>query len=321
VTDSAVEQGNGHVDPVRVAVYVCTFRRNGPLRTQLESLASAAAHSSPRIAVGVVVVDDNADGRARAVVDDFPADSFVLGLHYRYSGAENISMARNTGIDAALEIGDWVAMTDDDQTVVQDWFDALVDTADRTGADAVTGPVVLRNPPQSGRWLTDQPFDRILASVPVPDGERVELCSTGNSMISARFLREHPDLRFRPDLGVLGGEDGIFFRAAVQRGLHARNAARAVSYLEQEPHRGTRRYVLRTCYWMGNTQFIVNRRSYGTSRIRLAARGGRRIADGLLHPIRRLRAGGKPEFHFAAGRIAEGLGLWAGALGIEVSHH
>jgi succinoglycan biosynthesis protein ExoM len=319
VTDPTVEDVDGG-EPVRLAVYVCTFRRNGPLRTQLASLAAAAEHSRPRIAVGVVVVDDNPDGRARTVVEEFPDGSFPLGLHYRHSGSQNISTARNTGIGAALELGDWVAMTDDDQTVALDWFDALVEMAERTGADAVTGPVVLRNPPRAGRWLTEQPFERILVAEPLADSQKVELCSTGNSMISARFLRENADLRFRRDLGELGGEDGVFFRTATQRGLHARYAERAVSYLEQEPHRGSRRYVFRTCFWMGNTQYVVNRRSYGTSRLRLAVRGGRRIADGVLHPVRQLRRRGRPELHFAVGRMAEGLGFWAGALGIEVPH-
>ena len=34
----------------------------------------------------------------------------------------------------------------------------LMDTQQRTGADAVTGPMVRRVPSGSPRWLTDEPF-------------------------------------------------------------------------------------------------------------------------------------------------------------------
>ena len=41
-------------------------------------------------------------------------------------------------------------------------------------------------------------------------------------MLRASFLRDHPDIRFRSDLGTLGGEDMVFYRTAVAAGLDAR---------------------------------------------------------------------------------------------------
>lgn len=54
-----------------VGVYVCTFRRNELLRRLLRSLAASAAQVGDAASVGVVVVDDNRDGAARPVLDEF----------------------------------------------------------------------------------------------------------------------------------------------------------------------------------------------------------------------------------------------------------
>ena len=54
-----------------------------------------------RAAVGVVVVDDTAEGRARTVVEQFEG-RFELGITYRISGRQNISLARNLAIETGM---------------------------------------------------------------------------------------------------------------------------------------------------------------------------------------------------------------------------
>ena len=302
-----------------IAVYVCTHRRNGPLRRTLESLELAAKAVQPEVEIAVVVVDDNPDGRARAVVDGFPA-SFLRGLHYRHCGAQNISEARNTGLAAAMELADWVAMTDDDEVVSEGWFAAMVDVQHRTGADAVTGPVYLRYGPGSPSWLTDQPFGPFFEAAPQPDGAPVEVCSTGNSMLRSSFLRDHPEIRFRPDLGLVGGEDMVFYRAATSAGLDARYATDAVCWAEEPPERSTYRHVVRTAYWLGNTEYLTNAESGTSSRPRLALRGVRRIAGGLIGPVQRRRRGDSAQLRYAGAVAARGAGILVGVFGVKVAH-
>ena len=303
-----------------IGVYVCTHRRNGPLRRMLESLADAAARVQPEVEVGVVVIDDNPDGRAKEVVDAFDGHRFVRGLHYRYSGAQNISKARNLGLEAAMELGEWVAMTDDDEVASPQWLAALAEMAERTGADAVTGPVELRYPPGTPRWFTEQPFDDILVADPQPDGSRVEVCSTGNSMLRASFLRDHPDIRFRSDLGTLGGEDMVFYRTAVAAGLDARFASAALCWCEQPPERTSFRSIVRGCWWIGNTEYVTSIETGEARPFRLALRGGKKLVLAVLRPMRRMAARQDPQWRFAVASTARALGMLVGVVGVKVEH-
>ncbi len=302
-----------------IAVYVCTHRRNGPLQVMLDSLAVAAKKVQPSLPIGVVVVDDNPDGRAKEVCDSFAEEAFDLGLTYTFSGAQNISKARNLGIETALEIADWVAMVDDDQVVVDEWFEALVQTQKATGGDAVTGPVFLRYP-HAGSWVSDQPFETILEAEPQPDQTKVDVCSTGNSMLRGSFLQENAAIRFRDDLGELGGEDMVFYREAVAAGLQAYFSEKAVCYGIQPPERSTLRAVLRASYWMGNTEYLTNIESGMASRKRLFLRAGRRFVAAVIRPGQQVAKKKPAEIRFALAKIAQALGIFVGIVGVRVKH-
>ncbi len=303
----------------RIAVYVCTYKRNEPLQRLLVTLQAAADAVAQRADVGVVIVDDNPDGRAKDVVDGFE-HHFPLGLHYRHAGSQNISIARNTGLDAASEIGDWVAMTDDDIMVAEDWFLQHLDLQERTGADATTGPLLLQFPADAPSWIHDEPFDRF-GLLDFAEGENVPICATGNSMLRASFLIEHSDIRFDPDLGVLGGEDMVFYRAAVGRGLQCYFSTKTAVF-EVEPHdRSTLKYQLGRAMWMGNTQYLTNYRSGDATRSRLFLRGGRQVARALLRPVSRLMSREAPQLRFAAAMGYEGIGMMIGVFGVELDHH
>ena len=302
-----------------IATYVCTYKRNEPLRRTLDSLAAAARRVQPRVGIAVVVVDDNPDGRAKEVVEGYEGP-FALGLHYVHSGSENISIARNLGLEAAMPLADWVAMTDDDLEVVEDWFAAMLEVQRDSDADAVTGPVVVRYHEEAARWLTDQPFLDVLVAENHPNGAEVGVCSTGNSMIRSAFLRAHPEIRFRPDLGKLGGEDMVFYRAAVAAGLRARFATAAVCETEQSRDREHYRYQLHSCYWLGNSEFLTNHESGQATRARLAVRGVRRLAEAIARPFTRMAQGKKPQWRYGGALVARSAGILVGVMGIKVAH-
>ena len=302
-----------------VAVYVCTFRRNDRLTTLLSSVAAAAERVQPRHPVGVVVVDDNADGRAEPVVEAFQ-HPFQLGLHYTHTGSQNISTARNRGVETAMGIGDWVAMTDDDQTVSEQWLEELFATQQRFDADAVTGPVFIQYDDDSPAWLRNQPFDEIFEAQPRTDGEQVDTCSTGNSMIRTAWLEAHPEVRFRNDLGELGGEDMVFYRGAIERGLQARYATRAEAYQVQPPERVTFGATLYSSYWLGNNMSLSNFEAGQADRARLVLRGAKKLAEAAARPARQA-AGRRPvEVQFAAAQMAMAAGMISGALGVKAKH-
>ncbi len=302
-----------------VAIYVCTYQRNEPLKSLLASLRIATKKVQPHVQVAVVVVDDNPDGRAKFVEEseDF---GFDLGLHYRHSGAQNISVARNMGIEACLELADWVAMVDDDQVVEETWLESLFKTQKQYEADAVTGPVFLRYSEEYPSWLHDEPFGDILEAAAKPDGTVVDVCSTGNSMISGEFLKSNPGIRFRHDLGTLGGEDMVFYREAVDKGLKAYYSRDAVSWGEQPPERSNLNYQLRASMWMGNTEYITNIESGITTKQRIVLRAGKRGLGYLARPVKRIAAGKNPQLRFMLAGLAQVIGMVVGIFGVRLDH-
>lgn len=302
----------------KIILYVCTHQRNEPLRQMLESVKLAALTATSEAEVGVVVVDDNPDGRAAEVVDTFDHD-FPLGLHYRHCGAQNISAARNMGVNAAIELGDWVAMTDDDIIVPESWFSELVAVQEETAADCVTGPAYLAFDPSSPRWMREQPFGQVGLFVH-PELAIIGEGSTGNSMMRSSFLREFPDVRFEPELGSLGGEDMVFFRRAVDHGLVSRYSRRVAVSEAFPADRSTAAYLFYRSIWIGNTEALTNLRSKKASRPRLAVRSAKRLLAAGTRPFSRLAKSDKPEFHYGAALGTQAVGMMLGVLGIKLRH-
>lgn len=286
----------------------------------LDSLEVAARAAEPEIELGVVVIDDNADGSARSVVDDSTA-YFPLGLHYVLVGAGNIATARNAGLEAAMAIGEWVAMVDDDQIVVPDWLTELMRVQRRTDADAITAPVYARFPDDSPGWMSDQPFAKLWGTPVKEDGVAVTDLQTANSMIRTSFLEDNPDVRFSTDLGEVGGEDMVFYRAALDAGLKAHYSRNAINWELESPDRATYRYQLRRCLWHGNTEAVTNLRAGRASRLRLVVRAAKRTLEALSHPIRQLRAGESPQLRYTAAIALQPVGMVLGAFGVRLSHH
>jgi succinoglycan biosynthesis protein ExoM len=306
-------------EPTTVAVYACTYQRNDMLRSLLESLKVTAADAQPTAEVGVVIVDDNPDGRARVVVDDF-RDAFPLGLDYVHVGSRNIATARNAGLEAAMRMAAFVAVTDDDCTPSPQWIRELVQTQQRFDSDAVAGPFVRLAPDDAPRWLVDQPFLHY-GEPELADGEPTNYAGTGNSLWRTAFLSDHPDIRYEPALGVLGGEDAVFAKRSIAAGLTIRYAARAVVTSLEDDVRQNYRYRLRAQLWLGNTTSVTNLHLAEVGRSRLVLRGVKTAALGLTRPLRQLVRRRPPQFRYALFETMYGVGVLLGAANVKIRHH
>jgi succinoglycan biosynthesis protein ExoM len=306
------------VERVAVVVAVCTYNRHGPLAVLLEAVAVNALRLGGRASVGVVVVDDSTDANARPVVERF-AGRFELGLSYLVSGRQNIALARNMTLEAAVPIADWIALTDDDCEPAPDWLEALLEVQQRTGADAVSGILRRRVPPGSPRWLTEEPFLDAGLWVSLEDGAEVSSGATHNSMISARWLEAHPAIRFEPSFGVTGGEDPVFFTAAHAAGLRIHYASRAVVHENEPPSRATLGYQLRMFYWLGNNSYLTSVRN-GTRPLRMFLHGGNLLARAMLRPLGLIARGRRPQLRYGLASMFRAVGVMSGPLGVEVPH-
>jgi succinoglycan biosynthesis protein ExoM len=303
----------------RVAACVCTYRRNEPLHRLLTRLAAMAADAQGRYTLGVVVVDDNPGGTAEPVPEEF-AQQFPLGVHYRRSGHQNISLGRNIALEAGCEIADFIVMTDDDCLPDPVWIDALLATRSATGADSVSGPMLVALPPGAPPWLTTQGvFDD--EQERHTDGAIIPLGQTNNCLLSVPWLVAHPDHRFDPEFGRIGGEDMVFFRGAVALGLKSVYSTAAIVRADEPLNELTLRALMRSRFWWGNSEAITNLRLDDVSRLRVALRGIRRIVQASVKPLANLVHRRPSQTRASIITASRGAGMVVGALGKKVNHH
>ena len=177
------------MQPSRLSVVVVSWGRPRALARCLTALSQMR---STRFEVIVV-----ADADGLAVARGLP---FADRLTLLDQTAENISVARNTGIRAAA--GDVVAFLDDDAVPEPDWAEAILAAFADPGLTAVTGPVIGRNG-ISLQW-GHMAFDRV--------GRDRWLTGAGAQPGTGEALKLHgTNMAFRTiELTRTGGFDPVF---------------------------------------------------------------------------------------------------------------
>jgi succinoglycan biosynthesis protein ExoM len=99
----------------------------------------------------VVVVDNDAAGSARAVVEALRAQGAPFRIDYGLQPERNIARTRNRTV--ALAEGDWLAFIDDDERAPTTWLESLMRVAASFSADGVLSPVEPRLPENAPAWI------------------------------------------------------------------------------------------------------------------------------------------------------------------------
>ena len=231
---------------IETSIVIPTYRRPEHLA---RAVASCLAQEGEVGAFEIVVVDNDAEGSARA---DVAAMAAAAPVPIRYVAEERpgISHARNAGVANAR--GRYLAFLDDDEEADPGWLAALLAAIRSTGASAVIGPVYPLFPPGA------PPIDAYRRAVftrdaKAPTGTRLAKWSgIGNTLLDkARcFTGAEP---FDPRLGLSGGEDTVFLRQMLRRGdvivWCAEAAARETVALDKL----TTRFLLRRALRGGQT--------------------------------------------------------------------
>jgi glycosyltransferase involved in cell wall biosynthesis len=205
------------------SVVIPTFRRANELTRALESADAQNIDD----AFEVIVVDNNADGAARAQVRAFAARA-RRPVRYVHETRPGVSAARNRGLTLAQ--GELVAFLDDDEEADADWLARLVAAQRASNADAVFGwvePVCdlpgpspedgLRSEGDAAAPIFLAPFARRFdeATGPVPP-RLVARLGTGNSLFHRRVLGG--ERTFDPRFGLSGGEDSALIKRIAAEG-------------------------------------------------------------------------------------------------------
>jgi succinoglycan biosynthesis protein ExoM len=194
---------------MNVSVCIATYRRPDRLALLLDDLVAQRL-----LPFEVVVVDNDAEGSAAAVVARRQEAGAGFPIRYAVQPLKNISLTRNRTVELAS--GDWLAFVDDDERADDHWLEALVQAAIRFDALGVLGPVEPLVPADAPEWIRRGGFYRWAR---MPTGTRVPVnrLRFGNVLLQGSLLRNGP-APFDPAYGLTGGEDGDLLGRLVQEG-------------------------------------------------------------------------------------------------------
>jgi succinoglycan biosynthesis protein ExoM len=216
--ESACAQAKGKTERMtneklpEVSVCVCTYKRPLLLLQLLESLAE---QSFSLAKFEVVVVDNDAAGSAQPMVAQAAQRFPELAIRYAIEPVQGISYARNRSV--SLATGKLLAFIDDDEWAVRHWLTDLLTCMEKSGADAVLGPVIPQYQTGTPRWVIRS---RFFERTRFPTGTMIgcETCRTGNALIRADRVKAREPQPFEERLALSGGEDHDFFKWCANAG-------------------------------------------------------------------------------------------------------
>lgn len=194
---------------MKISLCIATYRRPDRLGALLDDLSRQ--HLLPH---EVVVVDNDAAGSARAVVQRQRAAGAPFPILYDIQPVKNISLTRNRTVELAR--GEWIAFIDDDERAPAPWLSTLAAAATGYAADGALGPVEPVVPADAPAWIRRGAFyewARMKTGTVIP----VNKLRFGNVLMHGALLRS-TRAPFDPDYGLTGGEDGDLLGRLVQRG-------------------------------------------------------------------------------------------------------
>lgn len=218
-----------------VSIIVPTLRRPEGLQTALESLMGQTAG---KLAMEIIVADNDPKGSARDYVEDF-AKTSAIKTHYLHVPEPGVSNARNGALGAAR--GRYLAFLDDDQEACEAWLQTLLDVAQKHGAALAFVPTHARIPGQSkyNDYLVDF-FSR--PGPKMDEGVLDEFFGCGNSLLDTQ-LCTLPSPPFSVDMNETGGEDDLLFSELQSQGIKIAWSRASKTHEDIRPHRATPAYV------------------------------------------------------------------------------
>lgn len=268
--------GMSGTESFAVSVVIPTLNRHRALERALGCIL--AQQLPPEVAAEIVVVDNSADGNAKALIEAI-AEGAPMPVRYVSVPRPGIATARNAGVAAAR--GAWIAFIDDDETGGPDWLASLLAVARRGGFDAVFGPVSAR----ADDDLEIGPFAAYFArGVTAEDGgdvtRRAAYLGTNNSLFAASVCAV-PGGPFEERLNSIGGEDSLFLMSLVNEGRRFGWAAQAVVTEWVPPRRLDWAYVRRRRFLSGQIRTFVHEMAQPRRRLEVV----RWMAVGVVQTI------------------------------------
>ncbi len=222
----------------RVAICIATYRRPSSLRRLLRSLQDLTFHKISEPDITIVVVDNDPETSAHAVIPEFLSRRYRL--RYQSESRRGISFARNTAIENS-RFADFLTFLDDDEEASPQWLDELLTVQAAYRAEIVAGPVLSRFECTPPEWLIDGRFFHRRRHA---TGTTLSSVGAGNVLIASTVFHAMSPIWFDPRYSLTGGEDTHFFRRCAALGFPVTWADDAIAYESVPESRACSGYLI-----------------------------------------------------------------------------
>jgi succinoglycan biosynthesis protein ExoM len=229
---------------IRVAVCICTFRRQKLLRETLRGIGKLAFCKVPVPQLEIIVVDTpDESGSAREICE---TTSVPWPIRYVVEPKRGLTYARNRAIAEAGSV-DFVALIDDDEVPSVQWLDEHLSAQAKFEADVVSGPALPKYGSEVANWVKSGGFfERQVQAT----GTLRRSCPTNNVLVGTQVFERVP--RFDDTFALSGAEDIDFFLRVSKAGHRIVWSQEAVVFESVSAKRGTVAWILRREYQTGN---------------------------------------------------------------------
>lgn len=230
-----------------VLLSICTCKRPKMLENSL--LSTNLLNLPNGINVELLVVDNDADRSAKAIVDDV-ASKLQLKLHYEVEPQRGISNARNKVLESAVNIGaSHILFFDDDELLTPDVLLEHIKLYQNTdNAYIVSGPTPNKFDDKYPSYIKKHMVFK--QKTTKKTGLIRDNCAAGNVFFPVSVAKDF-GLRFSSEYVFMGGEDGDFFSKASKLGFTIVWCNEAIIEEVVPQARTTISYILKKCYYNG----------------------------------------------------------------------
>ena len=234
-----------------VAIAVITFRRPALLHGLLTSLQAQELPEDGDYAIRIVVVDNDAEGSAKRVLEEFGAGT-PYPIESVVEPEPGIPFARERSV-ALCWNDDALVFVDDDEVAPPGWLKTLLKAWESTGADVVTGPVKGHLPPGAPPW--NHYSDVHDSTGRHTTGEELRKAYTNNTLVSRRVYHAVTP-GFHPAFRYTGSSDLHFFLRVHRAGFRIVWCEQARIEENVPPARTTLRWLIRRAFRSGSGDTI-----------------------------------------------------------------
>lgn len=285
-------------------VLICTYNRNELLGELLDSLARVNIHDAAGLPhVQTVVVDNAEQPRAADLVRHKLPEAI-----YVHQPRPGIATARNTSLQAVPAGAEAVIFVDDDEQLSEHWLTHMLGCANRSGADAVSGPVLPIFESGQPEWVASYGYVR---RTDFPTGPHQRRLATNNTLVRAEWFFQR-GFSFDERFNFTGGSDSDLFERMLAAGAQYWWCAEATVTEKVPQDRASRAWLRRRALRGGRVRAMKRRRrpAAGAAALnaRIAAEGVARAGYGSLRRTAK-RLSGRPITYTDDYYLCEGLGM------------